>query len=508
MAGPCIATEIPPEIFINICQDLPPSDLLSLAQVCKKFYGYLCSTHSRPTQEIWRNSRLQFLHYVKMPPPDNMDERQYVKLLSERGCQFCKRPRIRRIYWAFRVRCCKPCLSERTMSPKNRPANLYWKDDVYRVYNEYLKLDPDERKDWLINKRKEGRQKMEEVAQREIEHENEYWVKSSENEKKREERASTIESMIKKERNEFGLLRFKMPIVEQCMVYNKAIMSSSTHTFTNRAWIGLKNKLIPEYTKLAASHRTQRQAAEKLFSYDVAVQTRQMDILKLIFDLPRPDSDQPVVAITNNNNNNNNNNINNNYNNTTTTTSSSTSSTSTTTTTTTIDQNQNQNQNQNDINSDNITHSQFETHLIKYLPWCPTFQNLPFTDNDPRNLWDDEFLILSLIPQLRAEAIHLKNNPAPPFTVCGSFLHKRSGNKRVYRCKLCHYPEGASQLYSFYEIRLHLIRSPHKIYVIKDDMIEVVTEIFDNAENAQEFPRNKPEIFFAAGFNVNLIVNL
>ncbi|CAG8515326.1 39518_t:CDS:2 [Gigaspora margarita] len=473
MAGPCIATEIPPEIFINICQELPPSDLLSLAQVCKKFYGFLCSTHSRPTQEIWRNSRLQFLHYVKMPPPDNMDERQYVKLLSERGCQFCKRPRIRRIYWAFRVRCCKPCLNQIRrdllskfsipddilrgltyttgfykwgwdQSPKNRPANLYWKDDVYRVYNEYLKLDPDERKDWLINKRKEGRQKMEDVAQREIEHENEYWVKSSENEKKREERASTIESMIKKERNEFGLLRFKMPIVEQCMVYNKAIMSSSTHTFTNRAWIGLKNKLIPEYTKLAASHRTQRQAAEKLFSYDVAVQTRQMDILKLIFDLSRPDSDQPV----------------------------------------------------------------FETHLIKYLPWCPTFQNLPFTDNDPRNLWDDEFLILSLIPQLRSEAIHLKNNPAPPFTVCGSFLHKRSGNKRVYRCKLCHYPEGASQLYSFYEIRLHLIRSPHKIYVIKDDMIEVVTEIFDNAENAQEFPRNKPEIFFAAGFNVNLIVNL
>ncbi|CAG8725833.1 8803_t:CDS:2, partial [Racocetra persica] len=488
---------IPPEIFINICQDLPPSDLLSLAQVCKKFYGYLCSINSKPTQEIWRNSRSQFLPYVKMPPPDNMDERRYVKLLAERGCQFCKRRRIRRIYWAFRVRCCKPCLNQIRrdllsrysipddilrgltyttgfykwgwdQSPKNRPANLYWRDDVYQVYNEYLKLDPDERKDWLLNKRKEGRQKMEDVAQREIEHENEYWVKSSENEKKREERASTIESMIKNERNEYGLLRFKMPIVEQCMVYNKAIMSSSTHTFTKRAWIGLKNKLIPEYTKLAATHRAQRQAAEKLFSYDVAVQTRQMDILKLIFDLPHSDSDQPVAAAI-----------------------------------TTTDQNQ------NDINSDNITHSQFETHLIKYLPWCPSFQNLPFTDNDPRNLWDEVYLITSLIPQLRAETIQLKNNPAPPFTPCGAFLHRRSGNKRVYKCKLCNnHPERAARLYSFYEIRLHLIRSSHKINVIKDDMIEVVSEAFDNAEIAQEIPRNKPEIFFAAGFNVNLIVNL
>ncbi|CAG8560622.1 355_t:CDS:2, partial [Scutellospora calospora] len=328
MAGPCVATKIPPEIFINICQDLPPSDLLSLAQVCKKFHAYLCSTYSKTTQEIWRNSRSQFLLYAKMPPPDNMDERLYVKLLSERGCQFCNKSRIRRIYWAFRVRCCKSCLDERTMrldqirrdllskfsipddilcgltyttgfykwgwdrSPKHRPANLYWREDVYRVYNEYIKLDLDERKSWLLNKRKEGRQRMEDVAQREIEHENEYWVKAMENEKKREERASTIETMIKKERNDYGLLKFKMPIVEQCMVYNKAIMSSSTHTFTERAWIGLKNKLIPEYTKLATSHRTQRQAAEKLFSYDVAVQTRQMDILKLIFDLPRPESDQ------------------------------------------------------------------------------------------------------------------------------------------------------------------------------------------------------------------------
>ena len=111
----CLATQIPPEIFINICQDLPPVDLLSLARVCKKFYQYLCSTNSTTTQEIWRNSRLTFLPFVQMSPPEGMMELQYVKLVTERGCQFCKRPRIRKVYWAFLVRCCRKCLEDRTI---------------------------------------------------------------------------------------------------------------------------------------------------------------------------------------------------------------------------------------------------------------------------------------------------------------------------------------------------------------------------------------------------------
>ncbi|GBB83605.1 hypothetical protein RclHR1_01030020 [Rhizophagus clarus] len=113
--GRCLATQIPPEIFINICQDLPPIDLLSLARVCKKFYLYLCSTNSTTTQEIWKNSRLTFLPFVQMPPPEGMSELQYVKLVTERGCQFCKKARIRKVYWAFLVRCCRKCLEDRTI---------------------------------------------------------------------------------------------------------------------------------------------------------------------------------------------------------------------------------------------------------------------------------------------------------------------------------------------------------------------------------------------------------
>jgi hypothetical protein len=110
-----IAMRIPPEIFINICQYLPPIDLISLARVCKQFHGYLCSTDSFTTKEIWKNSRITFLPFVQMPPPEGMTELQYVKFISERGCQFCGKPRIRKIYWAFLVRCCKKCLEDRTI---------------------------------------------------------------------------------------------------------------------------------------------------------------------------------------------------------------------------------------------------------------------------------------------------------------------------------------------------------------------------------------------------------
>ncbi|CAG8823134.1 21023_t:CDS:2, partial [Dentiscutata erythropus] len=176
---PCLAPIVPPEIFINICQDLPPADLLSLARVCKKFYGYLSSTYSTTTQEIWRNSRIKFIPQIEMSPPEGMDERQYAKLLFERGCQFCGKSRVRRVYWAFLVRCYqirRDLLSQNSIpddilsglthttsyykwgwdrSPKNRPANLYWIEDVHKSYSEYIQLPIEARKAWLISKRKE-----------------------------------------------------------------------------------------------------------------------------------------------------------------------------------------------------------------------------------------------------------------------------------------------------------------------------------------------------------------
>ncbi|PKY22277.1 hypothetical protein RhiirB3_470796 [Rhizophagus irregularis] len=534
--GRCLATQIPPEIFINICQDLPPTDLLSLARVCKKFYSYLCSTNSTTTQEIWKNSRLTFLPFVQMPPPEGMMELQYVKLVTERGCQFCKKPRIRKVYWAFLVRCCRKCLEDRTIrldqirhhlqspnlipddflsgltfttgfyksgwdrSPKHRPANLYWIQNVNDTYAEYIKLDVNGRREWIKRKREEGKIKMEEVVKREIEHENEYWTKTMENSKKRDDRASMIDYLIRKEKNEYGFPRFKMSIVEQCSTYNKAMMSTSTSPFTERAWIGFRNKLIPEYTQLFSSLRMQRQETERHLSPDVAIQTRQMDIVKTIFELLRPEGEQRQFSNT--------------------------------VTNTTVNQQQQQQQQQNtSSDSDNNEPSEngnqiknnnnfvFENFLIKYLPWCPTFRNPPFVNKDPRILWDDDFLMSVLIPQLREEALYLKNYPAPIDTVCGAFLHGGLNNKRVFGCKLCinnnnnNNTQDIPQLYSFFEVRLHLTKDEHKVRMINDDsMIEVYPSLSNSADNTsysgQLFPRNKPEVFFAAGFNCNLICNL
>jgi hypothetical protein len=58
--------------------------LFTLSQVCHKSRGYLCAPKSFSTQQIWKESRLQF-----MPEPN--ERKKYVELLmTERGCQIYK----------------------------------------------------------------------------------------------------------------------------------------------------------------------------------------------------------------------------------------------------------------------------------------------------------------------------------------------------------------------------------------------------------------------------------
>jgi hypothetical protein len=108
-------TNFPPEIFIEICSSLSPAELLTLSQVCRVFRGYLCAPNSMATQQIWRKSRLQFIPKEDMPPPKGMSEEKYVELLmTERGCQVCKRTKECKIYWEFIIRCCYKCYSIKT----------------------------------------------------------------------------------------------------------------------------------------------------------------------------------------------------------------------------------------------------------------------------------------------------------------------------------------------------------------------------------------------------------
>ncbi|CAB4419135.1 unnamed protein product [Rhizophagus irregularis] len=322
IVGRCIFTTIPPEMFINICQNLPPVDLLSLARVCKRFNGFLSAENSMTTQEIWKASREKFLQFLQIPPPNGMTERQYVRLVLERGCQFCGKTKIRKVYWEFLVRCCEDCLKARTLrqedirqdimpnvlraddvlsglpfipswhrrawdrGTKNRPSSLYWTKDVITAYEEYRKIPdyPYELKNqWVKKKREEGATRMREVIERKKETDKELRNKIHENSIKRNERVLQVQSKIqemKSEKNEYGILKYDENLTETA-TFKKAMnyMSrKSPQPFTDRAWTLLKKKLIKEYNELSKEKRRQRVEKEKCLPKDTIIQMRQFDI--------------------------------------------------------------------------------------------------------------------------------------------------------------------------------------------------------------------------------------
>src|SRR5581483_10642906 len=107
-------TSLPPELFAEFCTFLPPADLFTLSQVCRKFRGYLCAPNSFSTQRIWKKSSLQFT--ISEPPPKGMDEKIYIELLMTKGCQICKQIKECEIYWEFEIRCCKKCFLKKTVT--------------------------------------------------------------------------------------------------------------------------------------------------------------------------------------------------------------------------------------------------------------------------------------------------------------------------------------------------------------------------------------------------------
>src|SRR5581483_7529357 len=99
---------VPIELFAIFCSFLTPTDLFTLSQTCRKFRGYLFAPNCSSTQQIWKESRLQFMQSEILPPPKGMSEEKYVELLlKERGCQICKCKKLCKIYWEFEIRCCE-----------------------------------------------------------------------------------------------------------------------------------------------------------------------------------------------------------------------------------------------------------------------------------------------------------------------------------------------------------------------------------------------------------------
>ncbi|CAH1758484.1 14720_t:CDS:2 [Entrophospora sp. SA101] len=194
------------EIFVKICEDLPPLDIFALSRVCKLFRQYLCTSDSLISQIIWRKTRLRFLIYPRLPPPQGMSELRYIRLaVFDKRCEFCGLKRYQNnkatLYWEFQVRCCDKCLFERTKTfeeiekEKILPTNLldnlsclwirgglflipvhryYWIPHIVLIINEYTEIIKNNNyydlEIWLRNKIDQQRQFLAEVSIRYEEH--------------------------------------------------------------------------------------------------------------------------------------------------------------------------------------------------------------------------------------------------------------------------------------------------------------------------------------------------
>ncbi|RIB28276.1 hypothetical protein C2G38_2137422 [Gigaspora rosea] len=106
------------EVFVNICDHLPPQDLLMLSCVCKNFANMLNADIFSISSDIWKSSREHFTAFKDMDPPKGMSQKRFVQLLNfGKGCEICKSKEKKvQIYWPAFVRSCKDCILEKAKS--------------------------------------------------------------------------------------------------------------------------------------------------------------------------------------------------------------------------------------------------------------------------------------------------------------------------------------------------------------------------------------------------------
>ncbi|CAJ0850275.1 6223_t:CDS:2, partial [Entrophospora sp. SA101] len=135
--------DIPLELFYQICENAPPSDLLALMQTCSRFH-YILNNKYGITQTIWKKSRLTYFVELKRPPPPGWNELQYIRffLTFPPVCSLCgKIDSISvRIYWELRIRSCMNCLMKKTSAMKIGDNYCrIWKNENEVSINQYMK---------------------------------------------------------------------------------------------------------------------------------------------------------------------------------------------------------------------------------------------------------------------------------------------------------------------------------------------------------------------------------
>ncbi|CAG8536221.1 946_t:CDS:2 [Ambispora leptoticha] len=263
-------TQVAPEIFINICKFLPPIDLLSLAQVCRLFNEYLSSKESESTELIWRKARLTFLSTFDIGPPDGMSERDYIRLIVEKGCQLCGNKSGASIHWEFLVRVCNQCFKANIASFNSIMANYqiplyfypalpcysradsgyFWLPHVKKFRDEYNAANSEEKLKMLQDCTQKSHRIMLDKRARETSKSRERTARIQESAKKRKSRQDRIHQLVdemSKETYEDGTPKFDQHLLKSNNVaYCKAINSTST-SLTDRAWRTWRKKIEKEY---------------------------------------------------------------------------------------------------------------------------------------------------------------------------------------------------------------------------------------------------------------------
>ncbi|KAG9301903.1 hypothetical protein G9A89_004583 [Geosiphon pyriformis] len=260
-------TQIPPEIFAEICAHLSPKNLLSLGQVCRLFRAYLVSESSSSTQFIWRECRVRFLPAYDLPPPDRMGERDYIRLIVENYCQVCLQKTVGtfHIRWEFGIRVCNKCFEANIAIDSPRFARkygvpkqlllalpfgnhhrkyVYWMPQVRQLCVDYSSLQNDDKPVWLQERVKSAYQAVQQKKIRKAcrQHQNQELKRL-----RREEIVRRVEEMLK-ETSENGELKYDSVFIQnQCRVYQDAILQEYKRPFTNSAWSRLKRKIVQEH---------------------------------------------------------------------------------------------------------------------------------------------------------------------------------------------------------------------------------------------------------------------
>ncbi|CAG8632704.1 22457_t:CDS:2 [Dentiscutata erythropus] len=231
-----------------------------------------CDDSSEP-QQI---SEIAMYKRSDLPPPEGITQEQYHELLNHRGCQFCNKSRIRKIYWVFRIRCCGLCFKAKTTRGdsiassvsselicalpfhQEKGVKFYWSSMVDTYVKEYESIPVENRSDWLKQKYELVRLIMADVeirAQADSEERKAMVEIRDQNSTLRKEAIAQYLKELLDEKTDDGSSKYLEKYIFECPSYQNAIQQRTP--FTEKKWTLLKGKLLNEYQTVSARYKVE-----------------------------------------------------------------------------------------------------------------------------------------------------------------------------------------------------------------------------------------------------------